>query len=291
MMSHLLREHAPITEGSWKLIDQEARERLAPALAARKLVDFAGPKGWQHSATALGRTRALADAPVEGVRAAQRRVLPTVEVRAPFALARSELEDADRGAADIDLDALDEAAGRVARAENRAVFHGWESAGITGIADASAHAAIALGEDCESYPRHVARAVEALLCAGVGGPYGLALGPDAYTAVLETTEHGGYLLFDHLRKIAGGPVVWAPGVQGAVVVSQRGGDFVLEVGEDLSVGYDSHDAEAVQLYLQESFTFRVLTSDAGVALTAPSTQGTGRTAQRTARSSARRARR
>jgi uncharacterized linocin/CFP29 family protein len=266
-MNHLLREHAPITGASWELIDQEARQRLAPSLAARKLVDFAGPKGWRHSATALGRAHALADTPVEGVSAAQRRVLPSVEVRAAFSVARSELEDADRGAGDVDLGALDEAAHRMARAENCAVFHGWESAGITGIADASTHEAIALGEDCESYPRHVARAVEALLCVGVGGPYGLALGPDAYTAVLETTEHGGYLLFDHLRKIVGGPVVWAPGVQGAVVMSQRGGDFVLEVGEDLSIGYQSHDAEAVQLYLLESFTFRVLTSDAAVALT------------------------
>jgi uncharacterized linocin/CFP29 family protein len=61
--------------------------------------------------------------------------------------------------------------------------------------------------------------------------------------------------------------VWAPGVRGGVVVSQRGGDFVLEIGEDLSVGYDSHDAEAVELYLLESFTFRALTAEAAVALT------------------------
>ena len=225
-MSHLLREHAPITEAGWSVIDDEAASASSPALAARKLVDFAGPHGWEHSATNLGRTRSLADAPVEGVTAAQRRVLAVVELRAPFSLARSELRDADRGAQDVDLAALDEAAHRIATAENRAVFHGWEAAGITGIAEASTHEAIALGEDCERYPRHVARAVEALLCAGIDGPYGLALGPEAYTRVLETTEHGGYPLLDHLRKILGGPLVWAPGVQGAVVVSQRGGDFV-----------------------------------------------------------------
>jgi len=56
-------------------------------------------------------------------------------------------------------------------------------------------------------------------------------------------------------------------VDGAVVVSQRGGDFLLEVGEDLSIGYDSHDAEAVRLYLVESLTFRVLTPEAAVPLT------------------------
>jgi uncharacterized linocin/CFP29 family protein len=265
-MSHLLREHAPITEATWRAIDEEARERLTPALAARKLVDFAGPHGWRYSATNLGRIRALDGAPGEGVTAAQRLVLPAVELRARFALSRAELRDADRGADDVDYGPLDMAALRIATAENRAVFHGWEAAGITGIAEASAHDAIPLGEDCERYPRHVASAVELLLRAGIDGPYGIALGPDAYTRVLETGEHGGYPLLDHLRKITGGPLVWAPGVQGAVVLSLRGGDFLFEAGEDLSVGYESHDTEGVALYLVESFTFRAVTPEAAVAL-------------------------
>ena len=266
-MSHLLREFAPITEVAWGLIDEEARERLTPALAARKLVDFGGPHGWEYSATNLGRAQGLPDPPAAGLTAAQRRVLPVVELRAPFSLSRDELRDADRGAADVDLDALDDAALCMATAENRAVFHGWEAAGITGIAQASTHEPIQLGDDCERYPRHVARAVEALLSVGVAGPYGLALGPEPYTRVLETTEHGGYPLLEHLRKIVAGPLVWAPGVQGAVVVSLRGGDFLLEVGEDLSIGYDAHDDRTIQLYLVQSFTFRVATSEAALALT------------------------
>jgi uncharacterized linocin/CFP29 family protein len=266
-MSHLLREHAPITEAGWAVIDDEARNRLKPALAARKLVDFAGPYGWHFSATNLGRTRSLAGTPVDGVTAAQRNVLPVVELSAAFSLSRSELRNADRGAEDIDLAALDEAAQRIATAENRAVFHGWQAAGIAGIASASTHDSIALGEDCERYPRHVARAVEALLGIGIDGPYGLALGPEAYTRVLETTEHGGYPLLDHLRKIVRGPLVWAPGLDGALVVSLRGGDFLFEAGEDLSIGYDGHDADSVDLYLVESFTFRVATPEAALALT------------------------
>jgi uncharacterized linocin/CFP29 family protein len=266
-MSHLLRELAPITQRGWDLIDEEARERLTPALAARKLVDFSGPHGWEHSATNLGRTRPLLDGPVDGVAASQRRVLAVVELRAPFALARAELRDADRGAEDVDLAALDAAAHRIATAENHAVFHGWEAARIAGIAETSRHDAITLGDDCDRYPRHVATAVEALLAVGIDGPYGLALGPDAYTRVLQTSEHGGYPLLDHLRKIIGGPLVWAPGVQGAVVVSLRGGDFLFEAGEDLSVGYEDHDADEVRLYLEESFTFRVATPEAAVSLT------------------------
>jgi uncharacterized linocin/CFP29 family protein len=266
-MNHLLREHAPITEAGWELIDEEARERLHPALAARKLVDFSGPHGWEHACTNLGRTEPLADAPAAGVLAVQRRVLELVEARAPFSLSRAELRDADRGAEDADLDALAAAAQCIATLENRAVFHGWQAAGITGIAEASSHDAIALTDDCGTWPRHVAEAVEQLLRAGVDGPYGLALGPAQYTRVLQTTEHGGYPLLDHLRKIIGGPLVWAPGVEGAVVVSQRGGDFLFDSGEDLSIGYDAHDAESVELYLVETFTFRVASEEAAVALT------------------------
>jgi len=265
-VSHLLREHAPITEKGWRLLDEEARDRLRPALAARKLVDFTGPHGWEHSATNLGRAERVADAP-DGIQAATRRVLPLVEARAPFSVARSELDDADRGAEDIDLDELEAAAHRLAVAENAAVFHGWSAAGIAGIAEATTHDTIGLGEDCERYPRHVAVAVDALRGAGIEGPYGLALGPEAHTRVLETSQHGGYPLLEHLREILGGPLVWAPGVQGAVVLSVGGGHFRFESGEDLSIGYETHDAEAVQLYLEESFSFRIATPEAAVVLT------------------------
>jgi uncharacterized linocin/CFP29 family protein len=266
-MSHLLREHAPITEEAWRLIDEEAVERLRPALAARKLIDFSGPRGWEFSATNLGRVAPLESGPVDGVTAVRRRVLPVVELRVPFALDREELRAADRGAEDVDLGPLDAAAKTIATAENRAVFHGWEAGGITGITQASTLGSMTLGENCELYPRHVARAVESLLEAGVEGPYGLALGPAAYTRVLQTAENGGYPLLEHLRKIIGGPLVWSPGVDGAVVVSLRGGDFLFESGEDLSIGYDSHDAATVNLYLIESFTFRVAEDDAAVTLT------------------------
>ena len=264
-MSHLLREHAPITEAGWKLLDSEAQDRLKPALAARKLVDFAGPHGWEHSATKLGRTDELESAGEE-VGARQRRVLPLVELRAPFTVPRSELEDADRGAEDVDLGGLDQAARRIAGAENSAVFHGLSGAGIAGINEASPHDAITLGEDCERYPTHVAKAVDALRAVGIDAPYGLALGPEAHTRVLETSEHGGYPMLEHLRKILGGPIVWAPAVQGGAVVSMRGGDFLFESGEDLSIGYESHDAETVQLYLEESFNFLAATPEAAVAL-------------------------
>jgi uncharacterized linocin/CFP29 family protein len=267
-MSHLLRQHAPITDSGWALLDDEARQRLTPALAARRLVDFRGPHGWEHSATNLGRTDPVAATPQEGVAALRRRVLALAELRADFTVSVGELRDQDRGALDVDLASLDDAAHRIAVAENVAVFHGWKQADITGIVGASPHEPRPLGDGPESYPRAVAGAVELLLSSGVGGPYGMALGREQYRRVVETAEHGGHLLLDHLRKILDGPIVWAPGVDGAVVLSLRGGDFIYDCGQDLSIGYSRHDDEAVHLYIEASFSFVAASPDAAVALTA-----------------------
>jgi uncharacterized linocin/CFP29 family protein len=187
-------------------------------------------------------------------------------VRAEFKLSRAELRDADRGADDTDLKELDDAAHQMAVAENVAVFHGWQGA-IVGIGEASPYKQETLG-DAEGYPRQVAGAVEQLLSSGIAGPYGLALGRDQYRRAIETAEHGGYPLLEHLRKILDGPLVWAPGVSGAVVLSLRGGDFIFDSGQDHSIGYDSHDADFVHLYLEESFSFHVATPEAAVVLEA-----------------------
>jgi uncharacterized linocin/CFP29 family protein len=264
-MNHLLRGHAPLTDSNWKLLDEEARERLAGPLAARRLVDFIGPQGWAHSATNLGRVETI-DGGEDGVSALRRRVLPLVEVRVDFTVSRAEMRDDDRGAVDVDLESLDNAAHQIAIAENSAVFNGWASAGIAGVIEASPFEPEPLGPKAEGYPRSVARAVEGLRESGVEGPYGLALGPDEYIKVIETAEHGGYPLFDHLARILDGPIVWAPGLSGAIAMSLRGGDFLLESGQDLSIGYDHHDADQVHLYLEESFSFVVATPEAAAPL-------------------------
>jgi len=264
-MNHLHRELAPIGDAGWTAIEEEIKPRLETYLAARKLVDFEGPFGWAHSATSIGHTTPVAG-PSTDVTGSQRRVLPLVELRATFTVKRSEVDDAERGASDLDLPGLEEAGRRIALAENTAVFHGYGAGQIRGITEATSHAGQTLSPDAEHYPTAVAEAVDVLRGAGIGGPYGLALSPGTYTEIVHTAEHGGHLLLDHLRQILGGPLVWAPGVECGIVLSLRGGDFVFESGQDISIGYSSHDADTVALYLEESFSFRVLEPDAAVAL-------------------------
>jgi uncharacterized linocin/CFP29 family protein len=76
----------------------------------------------------------------------------------------------------------------------------------------------------------------------------------------------GYPVFHHIERIADGGIIWAPAIEGGLVLSLRGGDFELTVGQDFSIGYLNHSATTVDLYVQESFTFRTLTTEAAVVL-------------------------
>lgn len=265
-MDHLLRGLAPISDEAWAEIEEEATRTLTQVLAARKIVDVTGPLGWQTGSVAIGRTSEATDGPRPGVEARVRRTQPLVELRTPFVVSRAELDAIGRGACDADLDPVRLAARAAALAEDTAVFHGFEPAGVAGIVGASPHEAIDIGDDYERYPSHVASAVALLQDAGVAGPYAIALGPRCYTGVIEQSEMGGYPVLKHLELILGGPVIWAPAVDGAVVVSLRGGDAELVLGQDLSIGYSSHDAESVSLYLEESFAVRLCAPEAAVHL-------------------------
>jgi uncharacterized linocin/CFP29 family protein len=265
-VNNLRRELAPISSAAWAEIDAEARRVLRLKLAGRKLVDFAGPLGPQAAAVNLGRLETLKAAPAPNVDAARREVQPLVELRATFDLSRAELDAVERGAQDPELGPLIDAATRIAQGEDTAIFHGYPAGGIQGIDQASAHPVLTLSENYEEYPRSVAEATRLLRLAGVDGPYAIALGPRCYTGLMQATGAGGYPVLNVVRKLVDGPLVWAPAVNGAVVLSARGSDFELTVGRDLSIGYHGHSETTVTLYLTESFTFRVLTPEAAVAL-------------------------
>ena len=270
MTDHLRRGLSPVSDSAWAQIDREATRTLRHFLAGRSVTDFKGPKGWDYSAAPLGRTSAPSASKDGGVVTSVREVLPLMELRRSFELSLAELDRADRGADDLDLEALIEAARDAALTEDRAIFDGDAQRGIRGIAGASTNDPLEIADDYDRYPAVVAQAVAVLRRNGIGGPYAIALGPRCYTGVIESTEYGGYPVLEHMKLILGGPVVWAPSVNGAVVLSTRGGDFEFVSGEDFAIGYRQHVDDRVELYLEESFTFKVVEPRAGIALRYPS---------------------
>ena len=266
-MNHLFHKRAPITPAGWTEIEKEAKRTLRALLAARRVVDFHGPLGWGASDVELGRADPIDSPPnAKSVQARLRRIQPLVELRIPFDVSRAELDAIDRGARDPDLDSVTAAAREIAMAEDRAIFHGYKAAQITGICEASKRIAVPLGTSHTDYPLAVSSALTKLRDEGIEGPFSVVLNEQLYKDLAARTD-GGYPIISHVQRLIDGEIIWAPGIDGGLVISLRGGDFELTVGQDFSLGYLEHDTERVRLYIEESFTFLVLTEQAAVPLT------------------------
>ncbi|MFW6132961.1 MAG: family 1 encapsulin nanocompartment shell protein [Planctomycetota bacterium] len=264
MPSILKREFAPISDEAWSELDAQAARTLRSVLTARKVVDFSGPHGWEFAAANSGRVK-LSTSKSGPVGWGVREVQPVVETRLAVTLEQMELDNIARGASDADIDALEQAAAEAARFEDDAVFNGFERGNVTGIIKASTHKAMTLPTGAEDYPELVADAVKTLSLAGIEGPYVLVLGADAYYALVGSAGRG-YPPVKAVGNVLGGDVLMTPVVDGGVVVSTRGGDYELAVGKDFSLGYAGHDSDTVELFITESFTFRVLEPAAAVVL-------------------------
>jgi uncharacterized linocin/CFP29 family protein len=265
-MNNLHRELAPVSAAAWAGIEEEAKRTFALHAAARKTVDVTGPAGNALAGVGTGHSEAI-DPPGAGIEAMLRAWQPVVELRVPFTLSRAEIDSVDRGSQDPDWQPVKDAAKKIAFAEDRAVFDGYPQAKITGVGPASSNPGLSLPAEVKDYPDVISKALSELRLAGVAGPYSLLLSADAYTAVSETSDHG-YPIREHLARLLDGDIIWAPAIDGALLLSGRGGDYELRLGQDLSIGYLSHDAERVELYFVETFTFLAYTTEASVVISA-----------------------
>ena len=263
-MNNLHRELAPISDAAWAQIEEETTRTLKRYLAGRRIVDVPSPEGIALPGVSTGHLKSIS-APAEGILARRREVKPLVELRVPFELSRQAIDDVERGSDDSDWQPAKDAARKLAFAEDRAIFNGYHDAGIEDIRESTSNPIEALPADVRDYPDAVAHALSQLRLVGVNGPYSVALGAEEYTALAETRDHG-YPVLEHVKRLIDGNLIWAPAIEGAFVLTTRGGDFELNIGQDVSIGYLSHTESSVQLYLQETFVFRMFTSEAAVAL-------------------------
>jgi uncharacterized linocin/CFP29 family protein len=266
-MDILKRSMAPITDAAWSIIEGQAKSILSGNLSGRKLVDFQGPKGLDFAAVNLGTLRiGNADA-AKGVTWGVREVQPLVEVRISFALDIWDLDNVSRGSLTPDVSAVDAAARKMAAFEETAVYKGFEAGGIKGILPASPNKAVPLPKEAAQLPEAVESAILAVERHGIGGPYALVLGTKTYQMLMVGDEKG-YPLRKRIDDMVRGGIHWSPVVEGGVLISRRGGDYMFTSGLDLSIGYHSHTTKKVELFLTESFTFQVIEPAAAVGLQA-----------------------
>lgn len=262
-MDILRRSASLITPEAWEELDGQAKKVLTANLSGRHFVDVVGPKGWSYSAHPTGRLDRVIGNSEDGVKYGVNKVLPLVEARLGFEIDIWELDNISRGAKDPDLSSLERAAKKMALFEDAAIYSGLAEAGIEGLSSAAANAPIKTeGNGAEAVVEAVSSAVFKLRENAVEGPYALAASPVLWKAVYGRASC--YPTSKHLGNLVDKVILSTR--DESYVVSLRGGDFELILGQDLSLGFQDRADGKVRLFFTESFTFRVINPEAIVPL-------------------------
>ena len=262
-MDILKRNLSPITDKAWQEIDETAAEILKNYLSARKFVDVNGPKGWDFSSISVGRIKTEEKSTKDGVYYGIKEVQPLIESRIQFDLDIWELDNIERGAKDIDLEPLEEAAKKMALFEENAIYNGFEKANITGLKN-EAENTVKMSKDPEKALDAISKGVSLFRDESIEGPYNLIVNPDVWQKIVKFTK--GYPIKRQIENLIEGKIIYSQAIDNAYLVSNRGGDFELTVGHDFSIGYQKQSDKKVTLFITESFTYRSVDPNAAIRL-------------------------
>ena len=260
-MDILKRSLAPIVPEAWEEIDKQARTAITGMLSGRRFVDVKGPMGWKYDAVSEGTISLADETPVEGVNYGIREVLPLVEFRIPFTMPMWDLDDLSRGCLSVDFTPVHEAARKAALFEDMAVYQGLKSAGMLGLEIESDNDPIDMQLEEESIISSLLKAVSTLNSRSVGAPFAFVCSLPLWTKIQASAKT--YPLWKHISGILGthSRIIPSSLYETSMLVSARGGDYELTIGQDFSVGYQSHSSTEVNFYITESFAFRVITPE------------------------------
>lgn len=257
-MDILKRNMAPLTESAWEEIDNRVSDVLKTHLSARRVVNVVGPKGWNYTVVPEGRLKKINEKS-EDVNTGIYEVKPLVEARISFKLDRWEMDNLTRGAKDIDLECLEEAAKKIALFEENLVYNGYKEGNIKGLIESSSHDVLSLGNTGEEIMESIAKGILILKEAFIDKPMSLVVGKNAWKQI--NKEVKGYPLINRIEDLTGSKVLYSPVIEGALLLPHDHEDLELTIGRDFSIGYEHNDAKSVQLFITESLTFRALDPD------------------------------
>ena len=264
-MKFLNREEAPISQEIWNALDTTMIELLAKRLKIRSVVDFKAGLGFETDAVPTGKLKSLSKK--EGVSVSVREPVLMTEIRHDFSFSKANLEDLKRDIEDLDDSELRAAANAFAGVENSLILNGLKEAKTKGLWDSLSHKPLK-AKGARELMAAVARSLGAFNEEFVDGPFKLVVS-DATFSLLVTESEGGETMKKKIENILGaGSIVIsnAVGDDKALVISQRGGDFLFYSGLDVALGYDSEEKEKLNFFLIESCAFRIIAPEAAIQI-------------------------
>lgn len=252
-MDFLKRELAPISDNGWKEIEERAKAVLTNELSARKFVKVTGPVGRDVTSVTTGRM----DIKVKNdTRYGIYKVQPLVETRISFPLNRWELDNIERGAKDVDYSSLDEGVRKAARFEEEAIFYGLAEGKIDGLFNSSSYENVDFGNSADETLEAIFNGVIQLENSFGKKPFVLVVSNEKWLYLNTVVKE--YSLPAKLESILGHKIIVSKSIEGAILLPFDNENIELVLGEDFSLGYQYHNENLVELFITESFTFRVL---------------------------------
>lgn len=263
-MDFLKRDFAPLTEKIWEELDERAREVFIRNLRLRKIIEVDGPYGWDFSSYALG-TLNIIDNPKSALGWGIRESLPLIEVRYPFELDIWELDNIERGYQTPDLTSLEEAARNLSEFENKIILKGEDKAKITGLFTiAKQNFVKSCSEKVNDFVKSVFDAKQKFRKDGIEGPFVLVINKEIWERLF--AQQNAYPLTLLLKEIMNLEIETIDNLENSFIISTRGDDFKLILGQDLSLGYELRIENKIRLFFTETFTFHIKTPEAIVGL-------------------------
>lgn len=259
VMNILKKPLAPIADKAWEEILLQSERVINTFQTGRKFADVSGPKGIEFGAISTGKLRVPSNQSVEGVQIGIREVVPVLEVRKSFELNRWELDNASRDMSDLDLGALEKAAQQVASFEDQCLYYGFDNSIAQGLANTH-NKPVKAKMETRDFLHKLATQVISLQKDAVEGPYALILPDEVWSALVSDSVN--YPLQTLVKEITSGTIITHHVNQDSFLVSERGGDFELHLGQDISIGYENHDKEKVNLFFTESFVYQIHSPEA-----------------------------
>ncbi len=254
-MDILKQSLAPVSEEAWQEIKSEAKRFLSAHLSARKFIEVVGPRGWDYGAVTVGRLDIPGSQSNDGVIYGINRVQPLVEPRIRFQLNLWELDNLTRGAKDIDLDSMEQAAIKFAEFEEKTIYYGLKNASIKGLKECNTEGKLVFPDQIKDLLSTVSQGITRLVNSSIGGPYALIVSPEKWQRISSHFE--GYPLKTQLEKLLGGPVILSNFIKEAFLAPANASELNLVLGQDISIGYESHNEKEVRLFFTESFTLQI----------------------------------
>ena len=248
------RNLAPISDEAWEEINDRAEEVINSQLTTRKSLKVNGPFGLSYTSVPTGRLD-LADNNKSNVKFGLYKNKKLLETRISFELSQWELDNILRGAKDIELDNLEDAAKELARFEDDVIYNGNKAAKINGLMNEAGYEKT-IKLDSDDILLNLSNALLDLKNSFVEGPFNFVVSKDLFNALNKV--HGSKLLKNIVEDMIGGKVVVSEMIKGGLLLPINHDDIELSLGQEYIIGYESQDTKNIRLFIMNSFTLRVL---------------------------------